>query len=319
MKVKSAKMTWNLPSLDPDFQLLENLKNYLIVDETVLPFNQIHQASSQICFKDLLETLQLPQEAQLAIASHQMTYPSQWHNHDYIELLYILEGRLFHLTSETTHVLERNSLCVIPIEESHLITPIDNEPATVVNVLVHPSLFQKITELDPHFSNNVFQKPLILESTVLNEELVLNLKTFILDYYKNAYRPTLITIAHFIIVLHGILNQTQPHQNTFDQLTKDCLHLIKNGAPTITQHQLSQQMSYSQGHLSRHIRQQTGQTISYHIAQAKLDKARQLLLETQLTIHQVAEQSGYQSESHFHRLFKKQMSMTPKQYRKIVQ
>ncbi|MGT2756172.1 helix-turn-helix transcriptional regulator [Streptococcus ovuberis] len=313
------KMNWKLPSLDPDHQVIEQFSNYLIFDDTFMPFHQIHQKTSHVCFEDLLKTLHLPETAQLAVASHEMSYPSQWHDHDYIELLYVLEGRLLHLTKETTTVLDSGSLCYIPIGESHLIAPIDSQPTTVVNTLVHPDLFQKMIALDSNMSKKLFQTPLILEPSLVNDQLILQLRTFILNYYKNEYQPTLVTIAHLMTFLHSLLNQNQPRYHPSDPLSKACLRLIKEQAATINLQQLSLQLNYSQGHLSRHIRQQTGLTVSQHIAQAKLTNACQLLLDSELTIRQIAEQSGYQSESHFHNLFKKETTLTPRQYRQLVQ
>lgn len=312
------KNNWKLPSFEINQPLLSGIENYLSVDKDFLPFNQIQHEANHIYFADLLDALRLPKTAKLAITSHKMTYPTKWHNHDYIEVFFVLEGRLLHLTKETTHVLDSPSFCFIPIGESHLIAPIDAQPTTIVNLLIHPDLFQKITELDSNFSRQHFQAPLILEPSLTNEQLMLNLKTLILHYYKNEYQPTLVTIAHLMTILYSIFDQAKPNYLSSDLLSKACLDLIKKQASTITLKQLAQHLNYSQGHLSRHIRQQTGLTVSQHIAQTKLNKACQLLLESKLSIHEIAQQSGYQSESHFHRIFKKELALTPGQYRKLV-
>ncbi|MCI5648735.1 MAG: helix-turn-helix domain-containing protein [Fusicatenibacter sp.] len=47
----------------------------------------------------------------------------------------------------------------------------------------------------------------------------------------------------------------------------------------------------------------------------RLDYARELILETNLTLEQIAMMSGYRNEVHFYRQFKEKTGMTPKEYR----
>ncbi|MNV94816.1 HTH-type transcriptional regulator YesS [compost metagenome] len=51
-----------------------------------------------------------------------------------------------------------------------------------------------------------------------------------------------------------------------------------------------------------------------YLIQLRIDKAKELLTGTNLKIHDIAEQVGYQP-SYFIRLFKKMEDMTPGQYR----
>ena len=49
---------------------------------------------------------------------------------------------------------------------------------------------------------------------------------------------------------------------------------------------------------------------------ARISKAKSLLLHTDLRIHEIALQCGYQNESHFMRQFKVKCGVTAMQYRK---
>jgi transcriptional regulator GlxA family with amidase domain len=52
----------------------------------------------------------------------------------------------------------------------------------------------------------------------------------------------------------------------------------------------------------------------YHL-DLRLDKARELILSTNLTINEVAFKTGFSSIFYFSRLFKKKNGMSPKEYR----
>jgi two-component system response regulator YesN len=68
-------------------------------------------------------------------------------------------------------------------------------------------------------------------------------------------------------------------------------------------------------YLSRLFKAKTGTSISDYTTEARIDKARQLLAETGLKIHEIGLQIGFDSASYFSRFFKKATNMTPQEYR----
>ncbi len=68
-------------------------------------------------------------------------------------------------------------------------------------------------------------------------------------------------------------------------------------------------------YLSRLYKQMTGVSLSYYITEAKLNKAKQLLAETEDKIQDIAVFSGFESASYFAHLFKRVAGMTPREYR----
>src|SRR5690606_35284743 len=68
-------------------------------------------------------------------------------------------------------------------------------------------------------------------------------------------------------------------------------------------------------YVSRLYKQITQQSISEYIDDKRLAKAKQLLSETPLKIHEVGIQIGYDSPAYFTRFFKKMSGLTPQEYR----
>ncbi len=60
---------------------------------------------------------------------------------------------------------------------------------------------------------------------------------------------------------------------------------------------------------------QTGVSLQQYLGGLRLDRAKQLLEGTQLTIDEVAIEVGWQDRSHFERRFKRAYGTTPAQYR----
>lgn len=68
--------------------------------------------------------------------------------------------------------------------------------------------------------------------------------------------------------------------------------------------------------LSRKFKDETGITISEKLEQIRINEARRLLLETNKTMLQIAEEVGYENEFYFSRVFKKHEYLSPTSYRR---
>jgi AraC family transcriptional regulator len=71
----------------------------------------------------------------------------------------------------------------------------------------------------------------------------------------------------------------------------------------------------SEYHFARLFKQITGTTPGAYLANIRLERARDLLVTTQLPIGEIASRVGYQSQSHFTKVFKSVTGATPRSYR----
>jgi AraC-like DNA-binding protein len=67
----------------------------------------------------------------------------------------------------------------------------------------------------------------------------------------------------------------------------------------------------SQGHLSRMFHHTTGLTFREYVAQVRIEHAKALLLHSGKGVTEIAYESGFQSLSQFHRVFRKVFGTTP--------
>jgi AraC-like DNA-binding protein len=76
---------------------------------------------------------------------------------------------------------------------------------------------------------------------------------------------------------------------------------------------LEEQFFVSRHHLCREFKKLTGQTIHSYIVKSRLDLCKKYI-ETGKSIKEVYSLDGFGSYNHFFRAFKKEYSMTPKEY-----
>jgi len=79
---------------------------------------------------------------------------------------------------------------------------------------------------------------------------------------------------------------------------------------------LADSIGISTAYMCRLYKLYTGTTITDRLSFLRMKKARELLLETQLSVNEVAERVGYSNATYFYRVFKKENGVTPKEFRR---
>ena len=77
-------------------------------------------------------------------------------------------------------------------------------------------------------------------------------------------------------------------------------------------------MGISTSHLRRLIKNETGASLAQHLKAIRIEKAKQLLMESSDNVDEISRSVGYESVPHFCNLFKKMTGMTPMQYAKSL-
>jgi AraC family transcriptional regulator len=101
-------------------------------------------------------------------------------------------------------------------------------------------------------------------------------------------------------------------------LNKVLDYIIANLNRNISLESLSILAGLSSYHFARQFKQSTGLAPHQYIVQCRVEKAKELLKHTNLSITQIALEIGYGSQSHFTSLFKRLTGVTPKEYRNRI-
>ena len=81
---------------------------------------------------------------------------------------------------------------------------------------------------------------------------------------------------------------------------------------------LSEKLDLSSGYLSIMFKKNFGIPFQDYLLQKRMEKAKLLLLTTELKNYEIAEQVGFEDVNYFITKFKKYYQITPKQYREMV-
>ncbi len=89
--------------------------------------------------------------------------------------------------------------------------------------------------------------------------------------------------------------------------------LQENGIPSIEE--IASEMQVSQRYLSDTLKKETGKTTTEHIQLHLIDEAKNILLQPNKSISEVAYELGFEYPPYFSRLFKKKEGISPSEYR----
>ena len=102
----------------------------------------------------------------------------------------------------------------------------------------------------------------------------------------------------------------------FEKLLSDYFEsgeLALNGIPSV--HHFSNELNMSANYLSDMLRSLTGQSTQQHIHDKLIDKAKEILTTTNLTVGEIAYDLGFEYPQSFSKLFKSKTNLTPLEYR----
>jgi AraC family transcriptional activator of pobA len=154
-------------------------------------------------------------------------------------------------------------------------------------------LFQRIYEEHQHIDR-------------MSQEIILAQVDLLLKYCNRFYERQFITRN---AVNHDVLTKMELLLNHYFEQKE----ALKNGPPSVEY--VAAQLNVSSHYLSDLLRSLTGQSAQQHIQDKLIDKAKEYLSVTDLTVAQIAYQLGFGYPQSFNKLFKKKTELSPLQFR----
>jgi len=101
-----------------------------------------------------------------------------------------------------------------------------------------------------------------------------------------------------------------------DVVLSRCLSLIENNlTDDLSQPVLARHAGASPRLIFNRFREQLGTTPARFVLDKRLERARHLLTQTDLRMHEIAEASGFQDPNYFSTVFKRETGISPRQFR----
>jgi AraC-like DNA-binding protein len=141
----------------------------------------------------------------------------------------------------------------------------------------------------------------------LTHDLVITLIELLLNYCNRFYKRQFTTQK---VVNSDLLEGLE---RTLNEYFSDDSGLFK-GLPSVQY--LSEQLHYSPRYLSDMLRSLTGQSAQQHIQNMVIEKAKEMLSISNLSVAEIAYQLGFERPQSFNKLFRNKTNISPLEFRR---
>lgn len=122
--------------------------------------------------------------------------------------------------------------------------------------------------------------------------------------------------ANGIQFLHEAVKLAGPLEQTLETVRSFIAEQVHN---SISREDVARHVHLHPDYLSRLFKKETGKSVIEYILEEKMELAKRLLSDTDMSISDIAVYLGYSNFSYFARVFKNTVQMSPKQYRRQSQ
>lgn len=249
-------------------------------------------------------------------------YPIHWHNS--IEILYVLKGRINVTIDTDSFEIVEKELEIINVDEAHSISGSDDNKVLIFYI-------------DPYFFetyykdiNNIFFYTNTSDYNAQDSEEYHQLRSFLSmilceyvqknkDYDEELESLLIDLLYHLINNFHYLTYEKEELKEKTEQLARHhriAKYIFNNYNSNITLQDIANEEFLSTHYLSHEIKNVTGKSFTDLLNLTRVEESIKLLLDTDLSISDIADEVGFSHARYFNKNFKMHYNCTPLQYRK---
>lgn len=253
--------------------------------------------------------------------NHKMPTP---HYHEYFELLYIINGNCDIIINNNMYSVKSGTIAFIPANVLHKTSYYgDVRPERIYIEFVEEYVSDIIGTYIEHFfftNGKIISIPLELRDEITND-----MKVMLEEYKSNHFMKERMLKSLFQIFMIKLMRYEQDFkiyevtdlvpapeltiQKVMDYITN---HYCEN----ITLEELADIAHLNASYLSKKFKDINGVGFKEYINMLRIQYAKELLINSELSILEVAFKCGYDSANYFGDVFKRLAGISPSQYRK---
>lgn len=243
--------------------------------------------------------------------------PKYWHTHDFAEIFWVESDEGCHYVDDTRIVMRPGDLFLVRPTDRHSFQSLPGQRCTIVN-LAFPAatmvnIKQRYFPRDNTFWNLECKRPpcfqltsiQLMKLTEMMQELAKEPRVqMVIDRF-------LLNLSHDLIVHPGIPQQA----NVPEWLKRACLEIQKPANLADGTAAFVKLSGRCPEHVARATRQFLGKTPTDVVNLARLNHAARQLTLSDRKIADINFECGFESLTHFYKLFRKRFGLTPLKYR----
>lgn len=252
----------------------------------------------------------------------QAKYDTDWHSikhtHHFTELFYVMRGAGSFLVEDEKFDVKGDDLIVVNPNVAH--TEISNPDTPLEYIVLGISGLQFLSE-----ENNEIYDYSVHNYYNYKHEILFYLRTLVEEIKEEDVNFEAITQNLLEILILNILRRTKKkiQIKATKKVTKECRfieqYINEHYAENITLQTLSDLTYLSKYYIVHVFKKYKGLSPINYLIERRIMEAKNLLETTNYSVSKISDIIGFSSQSYFSQIFKKEMDMTPNQYRKRME
>ena len=247
-------------------------------------------------------------------------YESDWHStphaHHCTEIFYVIKGNGSFLVNEDVFDVKEDDLIIVNPNVMHTEMSKGGNPLQYIVLGIEGLQFTTLTkqgEQDDYSVHNYYN---------YKHEILFYLKTLLqeIEHEDEEYEIVCQDLLEVLII--NMVRRTKANMIVApsQKITKECRfveqYINNHFREDITLELLSEKSYMNKYYLVHVFKQYKGVSPINYLISKRVECAKELLETTNYPIAQIAESSGFSSQSYFSQVFKKATNMSPNEYRK---
>ncbi|MEI7899698.1 MAG: AraC family transcriptional regulator [bacterium] len=248
-----------------------------------------------------------------------------FHLHEFVEVILLVKGYLLHEMNGTHHILPPGSLVFVRPYDLHRLLPVNSERTLFASLVLDSSVIRELmsylcTPAILHRFHTAPEAPCFLLPPDEARSLMLQMESISNEQAVAPATSTLMARVLAAQLFAGYLLNPQTREHA-KPLPPGWLAILREEAENWTDlknapHRLHLRSKCHPSHLCKSFQRYYEETPTAFLNRLRRRWAVRLLTEPDAKIAAVAAELGFESLSHFHRLFKRHYGLTPAQYRR---
>ncbi len=253
------------------------------------------------------------------------------HYHEYIELLFALDGEGLVRIGDMTYLLEKGGMVVVPVGEPHDVMTLRSALSYIV-VKFLPQVLRAEGETFSEYRYTSFlmesaqDRQLVFTNEELSTTALPGLFRHMMQEWKEqtfgyelSLRADVTQI--YLYMLRCWRKKNLSLMNNIEQvgqheLIQTAIAYVREHYDEITETDIAAACGVSTAYFSRIFKRAMKVPFSAYVAGVRLKEAQRLLLLTDRSVTDIAQTVGFSTASYFISLFRKEHQVTPYQYRR---
>lgn len=254
-----------------------------------------------------------------------------FHHHEFFFFNYAYHNQYATQCDEkgTMTIIKENECYIGQPYTGYALRATEKEDVTIIGVLIQRDVFIRDYLSTLATDNTMFRFFLEPEKNRYSDHYfhlaleknspIRSLLEMMVVEYANKKEDTQMILKPMVLTLFMMLARVYRktrHEEKNASLADQIIQYISEHIDTVTLKQISDHFSYNPNYISSLIHKETGQTFSRILLNMRMERAKILMANTNLSIEEIAYMLGYNNQSNFYKAFKETYKQSPRAFMK---